>query len=287
MWTSYTISSNLSFLLWKMGIIPQSFVEIVSLEFRFEAETPILWPPDVKNWLIGKDSDAGKNWRQDWDGWMALLTRWTWVCASSRSWWWTRKLGVLPFMEFQRVRHNWMTELNWTKAWMTCCLRLDVSLEISAAAAAAAAKSLQSCPHRWQPTRLPIPAILQARTLEWVAISFPNAWKWKVKVKLLSRVRPSATPWTAALVRQVKRMVTTGLKTVIWSPIRWNEPVVIDSKESARNAGDLGLIPRSGRSPEEGNSYSHQYSCLENSMDRGAWRATVHGVAKSWAQLSD
>ena len=157
MWTSYTISSNLSFLLWKMGIIPQSFVEIMSLEFRFEAETPILWPPDVKNWLIGKDSDAGKNWRQDWDGWMALLTRWTWVCASSRSWWWTRKLGVLPFMEFQRVRHNWMTELNWTKAWMTCCLRLDVSLEISAAAAAAAAKSLQSCPHRWQPTRLPHP----------------------------------------------------------------------------------------------------------------------------------
>ena len=129
--------------------------------------------------------------------------------------------------------------------------------------------------------------IFQARILEWVAISFSNAWKWKVKVKLLSRVRPSATPWTAALVRQVKRMVTTGLKTVIWSPIRWNEPVVIDSKESARNAGDLGLIPRSGRSPEEGNSYSHQYSCLENSMDRGAWRATVHGVAKSWAQLSD
>ena len=49
-----------------------------------------------------------------------------------------------------------------------------------------------------QPTRLPIPGILQARTLEWVAISFSNAWKWKGKVKLLSRVRPSATPWTAA-----------------------------------------------------------------------------------------
>ena len=44
----------------------------------------------------------------------------------------------------------------------------------------------------------PIPGILQARTLEWVAISFSTAWKWKVKVKLLSHVRPSATPWTAA-----------------------------------------------------------------------------------------
>ena len=69
-------------------------------------------------------------------------------------------------------------------------------------AAAAAAKSLQSCPtlrpHRQQPTRLPVPGILQARTLEWVAISFSNAWKWKVKVKSLSRVWLLATPWTAA-----------------------------------------------------------------------------------------
>ena len=49
-----------------------------------------------------------------------------------------------------------------------------------------------------QPTRLPIPGILQARTLEWVAISFSNAWKWKLKVKSLSHVRLFATPWTAA-----------------------------------------------------------------------------------------
>ena len=53
-------------------------------------------------------------------------------------------------------------------------------------------------PHRRQPTRLPCPWILQARTLEWVAISFSNVWKWKVKVKLLSPVRLLATPWTAA-----------------------------------------------------------------------------------------
>ena len=53
-------------------------------------------------------------------------------------------------------------------------------------------------PHRQQPTKLPRPGILQARTLEWAAISFSNAGKWKVKVKSLSRVWPSATPWTAA-----------------------------------------------------------------------------------------
>ena len=52
------------------------------------------------------------------------------------------------------------------------------------------------------------------------------------------------------------------------------------SKESACNAGDLGLIPVSGRSPGEGTSNPLQHSCLENPMDRGAWRATVHGVAR-------
>ena len=60
-----------------------------------------------------------------------------------------------------------------------------------------------------------------------------------------------------------------------------------DSKESACSAGDLGLIPGSRGSPGEGNGYLLQYSCLENSMDREAWWAIVHGGAKSWTQLSD
>ena len=58
-------------------------------------------------------------------------------------------------------------------------------------------------------------------------------------------------------------------------------------KESACNAGDPGSIPGSGRSLGEGNGNPLQYSCLENPMDRGAWWATVHGVAKSRTQLSD
>ena len=58
-----------------------------------------------------------------------------------------------------------------------------------------------------------------------------------------------------------------------------------DGKVSACSAGDLGLIPGSGRSPGEGNGNPLQYSCLENSMDRGAWYATVHGVAKSRTRL--
>ena len=59
-----------------------------------------------------------------------------------------------------------------------------------------------------------------------------------------------------------------------------------DGKESACNAGDPGSIPGSGRSPGEGNGNPLQYSCLENSKDTGAWQALVHGVAKSWTQLS-
>ena len=87
--------------------------------------------------------------------------------------------------------------------WLTS---LSVTLSRSihgAGAAAAAAKSLQSCPMLCDPIDgsppgSPIPGILQARTLERVAISFSNAWKWKVKVKSLSRVQLLATPWTAA-----------------------------------------------------------------------------------------
>ena len=80
-------------------------------------------------------------------------------------------------------------ELNWEKANRT--------------GAAAAARSRQSCPTLCDPIDgsppgSPVPGILQARTLEWTAISFSSAWKWKVKAKLLSRVRLLATPWTAA-----------------------------------------------------------------------------------------
>ena len=83
--------------------------------------------------------------------------------------------------------------------WIWSCLLMTHT----AAAAAAAAKLLQSCPtlcdpRDSSPPGFPIPGILQARTLEWVAISFSNAWKWKVKVKSLSRSRLLATPWTTA-----------------------------------------------------------------------------------------
>ena len=98
--------------------------------WRTDVETPILWPPDAKNWLIWEDPNAGKDWRQEekgitedemveWrDGWMASLTQWTWVWVNSGSWWWTGRPGMLQSMGLQRVRHDWATELNWTDTFV-------------------------------------------------------------------------------------------------------------------------------------------------------------------------
>ena len=93
----------------------------------------------------------------------------------------TEEPGGLQSWDCRRVRHDLVTKQQ----------------------AAAAAKSLQSCPtlcdpRDGSPPGSPVPGILQARTLDWVAISFSNAWEWKVKVKSLSRVQLFVTPWTAA-----------------------------------------------------------------------------------------
>ena len=140
-------------------------------------------------------------------------------------------------MGSQRVGHDWATELNWTehinnricviclpmivkegrwvrgkpywaKEMSTDCKVRIITMHcwvcnINSSAAAAATKSLQSCltlcdPMDSSPWGSPVRGILQARALEWVAISFSSAWKWKVKVKSLSLVRLLATPWTAA-----------------------------------------------------------------------------------------
>jgi len=85
-----------------------------------EAKTPILRLPDAKNWLIWKDSDAGKDWRQEEKEMTEdeMVGRhhqlqWTWVWVDSGSWWWTGRPGMLQSVGFQRVGHDWETELNW------------------------------------------------------------------------------------------------------------------------------------------------------------------------------
>ena len=95
----------------------QSWVSIGRTDV--EAETPILWPPDAKSWLIWKDPNVGKDWRQEekgtrgWDSWMASLTRWTWVWVNSRSRWWTGRPGVLD--SWGRKESDMTEQLNWTE----------------------------------------------------------------------------------------------------------------------------------------------------------------------------
>ena len=151
-------------------------------------EAPILWPPDAKSWLIRKDTDAGKDWGQE----------------------------EKETTEDEKVGwHHWLNEHEFEQApgkmvkdreaWHAAVhgVAKSQTRQQKAAAAAAAAASLQLCLTLYNPTDSsppgsPVPGILQARTLEWVAISFSNAWKWKVKVKSLSHVQLLATPWTAA-----------------------------------------------------------------------------------------
>ena len=90
-----------------------------------KAETPVLWPPHEKSWLIGKKLWCWEELRaggdgddRGWDGWMASLTQWKWVCVNSGRWWWTGRPGVLRFMGSQRVGHDWATELDWRSSWI-------------------------------------------------------------------------------------------------------------------------------------------------------------------------
>ena len=133
------------------------------------AETPILWAPDVKNWLIGKDSDAGKDWGQEekgttgWNDWVASLTWWTWVWASSRCWWWDREAwhDAVHGVSKSWTRLNAWHELNWAKISVyilsspTLGDTLDCSLPVSS-----------------------VPGIFQARIWEWVTIFYSRGSSW-------------------------------------------------------------------------------------------------------------
>ena len=89
------------------------------LMLSWSSNTLATWCEELTHWKRpwcwerlragGEGDDRG------WDGWMALLTQWTWVWVDSGSWWWTGRPGVLQFMESQRVRYDWATELNWTE----------------------------------------------------------------------------------------------------------------------------------------------------------------------------
>ena len=124
-----------------------------------EAETPILWPPEVKNWLIGKDPEAGKDWRQEDKGTTEdEIVGWHHQINGHE---FEQVLGVgdgqpdvLQSIGLHRVWHDWATELNWKN---------EVKVKFA-----------QSCSTPCDPMYYTVHGILQARILEWVAISFSS-----------------------------------------------------------------------------------------------------------------
>ena len=162
--------------------------------------------------------------------------------------------------------------------------------------------------------------ILQARVLEWVAISFSTSSHEHNKIKTTCRTTTDEKDWnlpekifynqrhkegtTTRWVGRVDSQYNQIPYPWVGDPINWRTtilqsfPYIVssvtykwlgssDGKESACNTGDLGLIPEAKRSPGEENGYQLKYSCLENSMDRRAWKITIRNVAKSQIQLSD
>ena len=112
--------------------------------------------------------------------------------------------------------------------WHILCLSQPLASQINLCGPAAAAKLLQSCPTLCDPIDgsppgSPVPGILQARTLEWGAISFSNAWKWKVKGKSLSHVRFLATPWTAAYQALLSMGFAIAFSLWAWGASLYNE----------------------------------------------------------------
>ena len=95
-------------------ISPEYSLERLMLKLNLQYFGHLMWRTDsLEKTLCWTWLKAGEGDNRGWDGWTASPTWWTWVWASSKSWWWTGKPGVLQSMGSQRVRHDWATELNW------------------------------------------------------------------------------------------------------------------------------------------------------------------------------
>ena len=201
---------------------------------------------------------------------------------------------------------SWVRKIPWRRAWQPTPVFLPEESRGQRTLAdnsptAAAAKLLQSSSTLWDPIDgsppgSPVPGILQARILEWVAISFSSAWKWKVKVKSLSHVQFFVTPWTVAYQAppsmefswqeycsglpfpspgnsprgtetqtQLSNWVHTHIH--IYNIIFKGFPGGLEVKNSPANARDACSVPELVRSPGEGNGNALQYSWLRNPMD--------------------
>ena len=143
-------------------ISPKCSLEVLMLKLKLQYFGHLMRRADwfEKTLMLKRLKAGGEGDDRGWDGWMASQTRWTCVWVNSGSWWWTGRPAAAAKL---------------LQSYPTLCDPIDGS-----------------------PLGSSVPRILQARILEWVTISFSNAWKWKVKGKLLSVAWLLATPWTAA-----------------------------------------------------------------------------------------
>ena len=222
---------------------------------RTDAEAPILWPDNGKDLLIGKEKTPmprkteGRRMRgRQRMRWLDGITdQWTWVWASSGSWWWTRKPGVHGVAELDTTE-----QLNWTD-WLSSEAKLGFFF-------CPTSRAVVNVGNRLPPQ---VTFHVDSFSATVFKCTFPQLTHREEKDKILLLLD-----------------TTTIDRGLPW----WL------SCQSAYTAGDLGLIPwipDSGRSLGEGNGNPLQYSCLENSLDRGAWWATAYGIPTSWTQLSD
>ena len=109
-------------------ISPEYSLEGLMLKLKLQYFGHLMWRADSleKTLILGK-IEGRRRGNRGWDGWMASVTRWAWVWASFGSWWWTGKPGVLQSMGSQRVRHDWVTELNWTVGYLVVARGLQSS----------------------------------------------------------------------------------------------------------------------------------------------------------------
>ena len=110
--------------------------------WSWNSNTLATWSKELAHWkrpwCWERLRAGGEGDHRGWDGWMASPTQWTWVWVDSGSWWWTGRPGVLWFMGSQRVRHNWVTELNWTEfysrtfhiSFNTCIHEVDITFPV-------------------------------------------------------------------------------------------------------------------------------------------------------------
>ena len=97
-------------------ISPEYSMEGMILKLKLQYFGHLMWKlsPWKRPWCWERLKVGGEGDNRGWDGWMASPIWWTWVWANSRSWWWTRKPGMLQSVGLQRARHDWVTKLNWT-----------------------------------------------------------------------------------------------------------------------------------------------------------------------------